>query len=178
MTGLPRIAILGGGVGSVTAAIQLSKPGWETRFESITLYQQGWRLGGKGASGRGEEMRIEEHGLHIWFGFYENALRMLDECHQELDRLAQNGCPRWPLAFKNVQDSFSACDRIKLTDFDGCDWKLWTADFFESPMTVPGFSQTRGHRDSGRTTGRSPSPAGAFSSRRTWRCRCSIPRPG
>jgi uncharacterized protein with NAD-binding domain and iron-sulfur cluster len=131
MSGLPRIAILGGGVGSVTTAIQLSKTGWQTRFESITIYQQGWRLGGKGASGRGEEMRIEEHGLHIWFGFYENAFRMLDECHQELDQLEQNGVPRWPLAFKNVQDSFSACDRIALTDFDGCAWKLWTADFFE-----------------------------------------------
>jgi uncharacterized protein with NAD-binding domain and iron-sulfur cluster len=131
MPGLPRIVLLGGGVGSVTTAIQLSKPGWQARFQSITLYQQGWRLGGKGASGRGQEMRIEEHGLHIWFGFYENAFRMLDECHQELDQLEQSGVPRWPLAFKNVQDSFSACDRIALTDFDGCDWKLWTADFFE-----------------------------------------------
>jgi uncharacterized protein with NAD-binding domain and iron-sulfur cluster len=131
MAGLPRIAILGGGVGSVTTAIQLSKPGWKARFQSITLYQQGWRLGGKGASGRGEEMRIEEHGLHIWFGFYENAFRMLDECHKELDQLAQSGRPRWPLAFRNVQDSFSACDKIALTDFDGCAWKLWTADFFD-----------------------------------------------
>ncbi|MDQ6607101.1 MAG: NAD(P)-binding protein [Actinomycetota bacterium] len=141
MTGLPRIAILGGGVGSVTAAIKLSKPGWEARFASITLYQQGWRLGGKGASGRGEGMRIEEHGLHIWFGFYENAFRMLEECHRELDQLEQAGIPRWPLAFKNVQDSFSACDRIALSDFDGCDWKLWTADFFEftddRPWTRP-----------------------------------------
>ncbi len=131
MTELPRVAILGGGVGSVTTAIQLSKDDWRTRFRSITLYQQGWRLGGKGASGRGEEMRIEEHGLHIWFGFYENAFQMLDECHKELDELAGAGKPRWPLAFKNVQDSFSACDRIALTDFDGCSWKLWTADFFD-----------------------------------------------
>ena len=141
MAGLPRIAILGGGVGSVATAIQLSKPGWQARFESITLYQQGWRLGGKGASGRGQDMRIEEHGLHIWFGFYENAFRMLDECHQELDQLELSGVPRWPLAFKNVQESFSACDRIALTDFDGCDWKLWIADFFEftddRPWTQP-----------------------------------------
>ncbi len=141
MTGLPRIAILGGGVGSVTTAIQLSKPGWQARFQSITLYQQGWRLGGKGASGRGEAMRIEEHGLHIWFGFYENAFRMLDECHRELDQLEQAGVPRWPLAFKNVQDSFSPCDRIALTDFDGCAWKLWSADFFDftddRPWTRP-----------------------------------------
>ena len=49
----PRIAILGGGAGAVTAALELSKPGWENHYESISLYQQGWRLGGKGACGRG-----------------------------------------------------------------------------------------------------------------------------
>ena len=49
----PQIAILGGGAGAVTAALELSKPGWEAHYESISLYQQGWRLGGKGACGRG-----------------------------------------------------------------------------------------------------------------------------
>jgi uncharacterized protein with NAD-binding domain and iron-sulfur cluster len=131
VTPRPRIAIIGGGVGSVTAAIQLSSQGWRARFRSITLYQQGWRLGGKGASGRGPGLRIEEHGLHIWFGFYENAFRMMDLCHQELDQLARKGQPRWPLAFTNVEDSFQPFGEISLTDHDGCDWKLWTADFFE-----------------------------------------------
>jgi len=28
-------------------------------------FQQGWRLGGKGASGRGIHDRIEEHGVHV-----------------------------------------------------------------------------------------------------------------
>ena len=128
---LPRIAILGGGVGSVTAAFQLSKEGWQQRFSSITLYQQGWRLGGKGASGRGAGLRIEEHGLHIWFGFYENAFRMLRSCHEELDQLAEAGQPRWALPFHNMEDSFRACTEISLTDHDGCGWKVWNADFFE-----------------------------------------------
>ncbi len=128
----PRIAILGGGVGSVTAAVQLSKPGWRDHFKSITLYQQGWRLGGKGASGRGPGLRIEEHGLHIWFGFYENAFRMMDLAHRELDRLEQEeGRERWPLAFKRVEESFTPFSEISLTDHDGCCWKLWTADFFD-----------------------------------------------
>ena len=36
------------------------------RFE-VTIYQYGWRLGGKGASGRNARygQRIEEHGLHM-----------------------------------------------------------------------------------------------------------------
>ncbi len=132
MAALPRIAILGGGVGSVTTAFELSRDGWQDRFQSITLYQLGWRLGGKGASGRGPGLRIEEHGLHIWFGFYENAFRMMDACHLELDRIEQEQkIPRWPLAFKNIEDSFHACSEIALTDHDGCAWKLWTADFFD-----------------------------------------------
>jgi uncharacterized protein with NAD-binding domain and iron-sulfur cluster len=126
----PRIAILGGGAGAVTAAFYLSKPGWEQHFESITLYQQGWRLGGKGASGRGSDDRIEEHGLHIWFGFYENAFRMLNRCHLELDHRDQDQ-PRWPLCFDAIADSFIPCREISVTDYDGCGWKLWVADFFD-----------------------------------------------
>lgn len=127
----PRIVVLGGGVGAVTSAFQLSKGDWQERFESITLYQQGWRLGGKGASGRGPDLRIEEHGLHIWLGFYENAFRMMRECHEQLDSFARRGISRWPLAFDNVQDSFRPCSEISLADYDGCEWKLWTADFFD-----------------------------------------------
>ena len=56
------------------------------RFESITVYQRGWRLGGKGASSRGDNGRIEEHGLHVWLGSYENAFTLMRECYAELDR--------------------------------------------------------------------------------------------
>src|SRR5215510_343924 len=79
-----RIAILGGGMGSLTTAWELTcLPGWENQYE-IVVYQQGWRLGGKGASGRGENGRIEEHGLHILFGCYENAFRIMRRCWQEI----------------------------------------------------------------------------------------------
>ena len=53
---------------------------------AVTIYQLGWRLGGKGASGRGPADRIEEHGLHLWMGFYENAFRLMRECYAELGR--------------------------------------------------------------------------------------------
>src|SRR5262249_20420507 len=60
-------------------------PHWQTRY-AITIYQQGWRLGGKGASGRNQEHgdRIEEHGLHLLFGFYENAFGVLRRAWREL----------------------------------------------------------------------------------------------
>jgi uncharacterized protein with NAD-binding domain and iron-sulfur cluster len=67
----------------MAAVWELSKPEHAGRFE-ITVFQEGWRLGGKGASGRGANGRIEEHGLHIWLGFYDNAFRMMRECHAEL----------------------------------------------------------------------------------------------
>ena len=43
-------------------------------------------LGGKGASTRGADGRILEHGLHVWLGYYDNAFRLVRECYDELDR--------------------------------------------------------------------------------------------
>lgn len=66
-----KVIILGGGLGSLVTAYEItSKPNWKEHYD-ITIYQLGWRLGGKGASGRNQNVfnRIEEHGLHIWFGF-------------------------------------------------------------------------------------------------------------
>jgi uncharacterized protein with NAD-binding domain and iron-sulfur cluster len=80
-----EVAVIGGGCAAITAAFELTRPQHQGKFH-VTVYQLGWRLGGKGASGRGPADRIEEHGLHIWMGFYENAFRLLRECYAELDR--------------------------------------------------------------------------------------------
>src|SRR5262245_32933896 len=52
----------------------------------VTIFQMGGRLGGKGASSRNPQHanRIEEHGLHVWLGYYENAFRMIRTCFTEL----------------------------------------------------------------------------------------------
>jgi uncharacterized protein with NAD-binding domain and iron-sulfur cluster len=95
-TGPVRVAVLGGGCGGLAAAWALSAtPELRERFD-VTVYQLGWRLGGKGASGRmphdsrdgGRGYRIEEHGLHIWFGFYERAFRMLRQAYDEAELAA------------------------------------------------------------------------------------------
>src|SRR5271155_4067886 len=91
-TALPkqRIAVLGGGISALTAVFQLtSLPDHAERYE-ITVYQMGWRAGGKGASGRNAAYgdRIEEHGLHILMGFYHNAFDVLRRCYDELGRPA------------------------------------------------------------------------------------------
>jgi uncharacterized protein with NAD-binding domain and iron-sulfur cluster len=96
-----RIAILGGGAGALATAFELtSQPGWKERFE-ITVYQTGWRLGGKGASGRNlkQHKRIEEHGLHLWLGCYENAFRIMRECYAELARAPGQPLATWQEAF-------------------------------------------------------------------------------
>ncbi len=78
-----HVAIIGGGCAAMTTAFELSRPEHRGRYR-ITVYQQGWRLGGKGASGRGPAGRIEEHGLHVWMGWYDNAFRLLRDCYGEL----------------------------------------------------------------------------------------------
>ena len=94
-----RVAIIGGGCAAITTAFELSRPEHGGRFD-VTVYQQGWRLGGKGASGRGKAGRIEEHGLHLWMGHYDNAFHLMRECYRELGRDPET-CPiaDWTDAF-------------------------------------------------------------------------------
>jgi uncharacterized protein with NAD-binding domain and iron-sulfur cluster len=79
----PRIAILGGGPAGLAAAWHLihADPNLE-----ITVYQQGWRLGGKGAASRGPAGRIEEHGIHLFGNFYGNALGIVRAAYAETGR--------------------------------------------------------------------------------------------
>ena len=104
-----KVAVIGGGCASIAAAFELSRPEHRGKYE-VTIYQVGWRLGGKGASGRGPADRIEEHGLHIWMGFYENAFRLLRECYAELNR-----DPR-KVRFADWRDAFSTEPIIGLLD--------------------------------------------------------------
>jgi uncharacterized protein with NAD-binding domain and iron-sulfur cluster len=131
---LPRVVILGGGVAGMTTAIELSRPGWRERYESITVYQYGWRLGGKGASGRGLHGRIEEHGLHIWLGFYENAFRMMRECYEELGRE-----PSSPI--HSVDRAFERASLFIAQEPRGDAWMPWMAEFPENDE-MPGQSVT------------------------------------
>jgi uncharacterized protein with NAD-binding domain and iron-sulfur cluster len=120
-TGTPiKVAIIGGGCAAMTTAFELSRAEHQGRYE-VTVYQMGWRLGGKGASGRGVAGRIEEHGLHIWMGWYENAFRIMRETYEELGR-----DPSAPLA--TWLDAFSPMERLGVIDRVGSDeWVPWTA---------------------------------------------------
>jgi len=105
--GRRRIAILGGGVGAIAAAWALTAAKDWQQHREVTVYQLGWRLGGKGASGRNaaQGQRIEEHGLHVWLGWYDNAFAMLRKCYEELGRPA--GAP-----LARLDDAFVAHDFV------------------------------------------------------------------
>ena len=134
MSGVRRVAILGGGMASLAACVELtSDPSWATRYE-ITVYQMGWRLGGKGASSRNLATggRIEEHGLHLWMGWYENAFRLMRECYAELGR-DRSTCP-----IADWRDAFAPASLIGVAEHrpDGR-WVPWKVVFPPSEG-VPG----------------------------------------
>lgn len=114
-----RVAILGGGLGSLTTAYHLSSQGCD-----VTVYQLGWRLGGQGASGRNllDHGRIEEHGLHIWFGFYHNAFRMMREVYEALGRPPDHPLP-------TVERAFIGEDEHTFLEHVGGGLRRWTITF-------------------------------------------------
>ncbi len=88
-----RVLVLGGGPAACAAAYWLARQ--HDRYE-VHMYTQGFRLGGKCAAGRNRhaDMRIEEHGLHAFLGFYENAFRTVSSVYQTAGlRLDDGGGP-------------------------------------------------------------------------------------
>ena len=118
-----KIAILGGGIGGCAAAFWLSDPIHNGKYD-ITVYQMGWRLGGKCASGRNLDpnlgYRSEEHGLHIWFGFYENAFRTI---RQAYDEMGPNG------PFNTWKDAFTGVTEGVVADHHAGPWDFWMYKF-------------------------------------------------
>jgi uncharacterized protein with NAD-binding domain and iron-sulfur cluster len=123
MTGVTkpqRVVILGGGIAGLTAALELTDPSQQGRY-AVTLYQIGWRLGGKCASGRNFEAgaRIEEHGLHVFFGFYDNTFDLLRRVYEE------RGAPAGT-RFPTIFDALAPHDTMSLMEQQAEGWRPWT----------------------------------------------------
>ncbi len=118
-----KVLILGGGMAGLSTAYELTRPERAGQFE-VTVIQQGWRLGGKGASARNlaRRNRIEEHGLHLWMGCYENAFRLMRGCYEELGRT-----PGEPLA--TWRDAFMPRDTTVLMEHHDGGWHPWVQKF-------------------------------------------------
>ncbi|HXH19844.1 MAG TPA: NAD(P)-binding protein [Chitinophagales bacterium] len=127
-----KIAVLGGGMCSMTAVYELTnEPDWKSKYD-ITVYQMGWRLGGKCASGRNlrNADRIEEHGLHLWFGFYDNAFDFIKRVYEDKKKISGNPFQSWKEAFKGY-------DFAVLEDFHNGKWSHWPFQF-KSTTDEPG----------------------------------------
>lgn len=120
MSGPRRVAILGGGLAGLTAAHELSKTAALRRAYAVTVYQMGWRFGGKAASGRGRCGRVEEHGLHLFFGFYDNAFSLVRSAYDELDG---------PGNLASWQDAFAPQHSLDLWHRHRGDLRRWTVAF-------------------------------------------------
>ena len=109
----------------LATAWELSSGDWRSQLGSITVYQRGWRLGGKGASSRGPHGRIEEHGLHVLLGYYDATFRLLREVYGELDRARTDpACP-----VRTWRDAVAPTGDVGLADRDGDSWTSFVTRF-------------------------------------------------
>ncbi len=131
----------------LAAAWELSRPQHRHLVDEVTVYQRGWRLGGKGASSRGAHGRIEEHGLHVWLGYYDNAFRLMREAYDELDRATDDpGCP-----VRTWRDAFLPAGHVGVAEPGPAGWAPWVAAFGTNdldpgdpdarPLTLAAFAQ-------------------------------------
>ncbi len=118
--------IIGGGPAALAAAFELTSGACADKYD-VTIYQPGWRLGGKCASGRnpadGFGKRIEEHGLHVFFGCYANTRQILDRCYEELNNSGA------PYKFASFDDAFDPIDQVVLGQHADDSWQFVTLEF-------------------------------------------------
>ncbi len=101
MTRQRKVLVLGGGCSGVAAALALTATPALRERNAVTVVERSWRLGGKGATGRDPTRgwRIEEHGLHVWMGFYERAFGAVRRVLEELGPDASPRCRTFDDAF-------------------------------------------------------------------------------
>jgi uncharacterized protein with NAD-binding domain and iron-sulfur cluster len=99
-----RVLVLGGGMGGLAAAHALSDTDARRARFDVTVLSMGHYLGGKGANLRHPDAalgrRIEEHGIHVFFGFYHNTLRLMRSLYAEANRAATDDPSTFDEAFR------------------------------------------------------------------------------
>ncbi|HEY3252679.1 MAG TPA: NAD(P)-binding protein [Polyangiaceae bacterium] len=121
-----RVIVVGGGTAGLVAAWGILSSQRAEDFE-ITVYQYGWRLGGKCASGRNAAhgQRIEEHGLHIWGGMYENAFAIMRDVYDSLARDPALPLSSWYDPDSPATSAFWPHDYLSLSEFYAGAWSTW-----------------------------------------------------
>jgi uncharacterized protein with NAD-binding domain and iron-sulfur cluster len=121
-------------MGALSTAWKLSDPALGGQYE-VTVLQRDGLLGGKGASTRNADpelgRRIEEHGIHVLLGFYDNTLTLLRDCY---DELAANGTPG-ALPF---DEALTPWDEVTLSEKTPGGWRFQTVPFPTNSMPFGG----------------------------------------
>jgi uncharacterized protein with NAD-binding domain and iron-sulfur cluster len=129
--GKQRVVILGGGASGLAAAFGLTATKELREQYDITVYQAGWRAGGKCATGRAGPMhRIEQNGTHYLFGCYDNCF---DIAKRSYDELALEG----DFGFGRYEDAFLPRDLLVFKQFFRGRWTTWPIEF-PTNTTEPG----------------------------------------
>ena len=117
-----KIAILGAGPSALVAAMRLTETKALRDRYDITIYQQGWRVGGKCATGRDldKHMRVYEHGIHGFLGCYFNALTVMQDAFKELNRKKSHPLPTFEQAFYGM----SGVIRYEMVDGEIKKWPI------------------------------------------------------
>ncbi|MEO8561720.1 MAG: FAD-dependent oxidoreductase [bacterium] len=137
MTAKTKVAILGGGPAGLAAAFELSAtPELRAKY-AVTIYQSGWRVGGKCGQGRkGPANRIEINGTHYLFGAYDAAFRLASQVFEELEAKGDT-------RFGSYESQFIACSNVAIKEFFNGNWETWT-------IRVPGSGTPPGTKREGR----------------------------
>jgi len=111
-----KVLLVGGGMGALATAYYLTNTEARRAKYDVRILALGHILGGKGANWRNPDraQRIEEHGIHVIFGFYHNFLRMFRDVYSEANRPATRDpstfeeafSPRWDVVFDDGDHSF------------------------------------------------------------------------
>jgi uncharacterized protein with NAD-binding domain and iron-sulfur cluster len=124
-----RVAILGAGPAGLAAAFALTETPELRARHAVTIYQMGWRAGGKSATGRAMDKgwRIEQNGSHYLFGCYGNSFALLRRAHEILEEHGVRG-------FGDYRGHFVPRNLV-VAEQDAGDgrWERWFQYFPETP---------------------------------------------
>ena len=135
MSDKKKIAILGGGPSGLAAAFHLTnEPGWEDKYD-VTIYQLGWRLGGKCATGRGPGGRIEEHGIHLFGNFYSNTFHMVRDAYDVL--YGPDGVPQTPEQKARADEPIRTMEEAFIPSDYGLVSEYWNGKWIKHDSYMP-----------------------------------------
>lgn len=117
-----KVAVLGGGPAGLATAFALTATEELRQRFDVTIYQSGWRVGGKCGQGRsGPANRIEINGTHYLFGAYDTVFALARDIFAELDAAHDK-------RFGTFDSQFLPCSTVAVKDFFNGNWTTWVID--------------------------------------------------